>query len=121
MNRREFMASAAALAALGSTRAFAAASTVRGVKIGLITGSLKPWPKTPGKDDADIVVDVPVERNLVVAAVRGKAQQLAAGRLSRNHVVCDSELERMGLVRHGRRKLSTGPKRGKSIQRQASR
>jgi sugar phosphate isomerase/epimerase len=57
MNRREFMASAAALAALGSTRAFAAASTVRGVKIGLITGSLKPWPKTPGKDDADIVIE----------------------------------------------------------------
>jgi sugar phosphate isomerase/epimerase len=57
MNRRDFMASAAALAALGSTSAAAAASTVRGVKIGLITGSLKPLPKMPGKDDADVIIE----------------------------------------------------------------
>ena len=57
MNRREFMASAAALGALGSTEALASGSTVRGVKIGLITGSLKPLPKMPGKDDADVIIE----------------------------------------------------------------
>ncbi|HKU17222.1 MAG TPA: TIM barrel protein [Steroidobacteraceae bacterium] len=57
MNRREFMAGAAALGALGPAGAFASASTIRGVKIGLITGSLKPWPKVAGKDDADIVIE----------------------------------------------------------------
>ena len=57
MNRREFMASAAALGVLGSTRAVASGSTVRGVKIGLITGSLKPLPRMAGKDDADVIIE----------------------------------------------------------------
>ena len=52
MNRRECIASALALAVAGSSEVFAASqSTVRGVKIGLITGSLKPFPKMPGKDE----------------------------------------------------------------------
>ncbi|HET9448698.1 MAG TPA: sugar phosphate isomerase/epimerase family protein [Steroidobacteraceae bacterium] len=57
MKRREFMVSAAALAVMGSTGVFAASSTVRGVKLGLITGSLKPLPKIAGKDAADVIID----------------------------------------------------------------
>lgn len=57
MNRREFMASAAALGVLGSTGVLASGSTVRGVKLGLITGSLKPLPEMPGKDEADVIID----------------------------------------------------------------
>ena len=49
MNRRELMASAVALGV--------ASSTIRGVKIGLITSSLRPLPKIPGKEDADVVID----------------------------------------------------------------
>jgi sugar phosphate isomerase/epimerase len=51
------MLSAAALAILGSANVFASQSTVRGVKIGLITGSLKPLPKIAGKDDADVIIE----------------------------------------------------------------
>jgi sugar phosphate isomerase/epimerase len=56
MNRRGFMASAVALAVAGSTEVLAS-SSVRGVKLGLVTGSLKPLPKIPGKDDADVIID----------------------------------------------------------------
>ena len=57
MNRRELMASAVALGVASSTDAIASSSTIRGVKIGLITSSLRPLPKIPGKDDADVVID----------------------------------------------------------------
>ena len=51
------MTSAVALGVAGSSDAFASSSTIRGVKIGLITSSLRPLPKIPGKDDADVVID----------------------------------------------------------------
>jgi sugar phosphate isomerase/epimerase len=86
MNRRGFMGSAAALAVMGSTELFATSSTVRGVKLGLITGSLKPWPKIPGKDDADVIIDQCVRMGVenvelgsrffgpeVIGIVRGRA------------------------------------------------
>jgi sugar phosphate isomerase/epimerase len=57
MNRREYLAGAVALALAGSPEVFASGSTVRGVKIGLITGSLKPLPKLPGKDDTDVIIE----------------------------------------------------------------
>jgi sugar phosphate isomerase/epimerase len=57
MNRRELMTSAVALGVASSTDAFASNSTIRGVKIGVITSSLRPLPKIPGKDDADVVID----------------------------------------------------------------
>jgi sugar phosphate isomerase/epimerase len=89
MNRRGFMASAAALAVAGSTEVFASDSTVRGVKLGLITGSLKPWPKIPGKDDADVIIDQCLRMGVenvelgsrffgpeVVGIVRGRAPEV---------------------------------------------
>lgn len=57
MNRRDFVAGAAALATLTSTEALAIDSTVRGVKIGLVTSSLNPLPLVPGKDAADVVIE----------------------------------------------------------------
>ena len=57
MNRRGLIAGAVALAVVESSKVFASGSTVRGVKIGLITSSLRPLPKVPGKDDADVVID----------------------------------------------------------------
>jgi hypothetical protein len=51
------MASAVALGVASSTDAIASSSAIRGVKIGLITSSLRPLPKIPGKDDADVVID----------------------------------------------------------------
>jgi sugar phosphate isomerase/epimerase len=57
MNRREFVAGTATLAAAISTKALAIESAVRGVKIGLITGSLNPLPHVPGKTAADVVID----------------------------------------------------------------
>jgi sugar phosphate isomerase/epimerase len=89
MNRRGFMASAAALAVAGSAEVFASDSTVRGVKLGLITGSLKPWPKIPGKDDADVIIDQCLRMGVenvelgsrffgpeVVGIVRGRAPEV---------------------------------------------
>lgn len=89
MNRREFMASAAALGVLGSTQVLASGSTVRGVKIGLITGSLKPLPKVPGKDAADVIIDQCLAMDVanvelgsrffgpeVVGIVRGRAPEV---------------------------------------------
>ena len=57
MNRRELMASAAALGVASPTWAVASSSTIRGVRIGLITSSLRPLPKIAGKEEADVVVD----------------------------------------------------------------
>lgn len=56
-NRRTLLAGASAAAVTGSLGAFAAESTIRGVRIGLITGSLRPVPKVPGKDEADVVIE----------------------------------------------------------------
>jgi hypothetical protein len=57
MNRREVLAGGAALASLAGTPVLAVDSTVRGVRIGLTSGSLNPLPRIPGKDAADIVVE----------------------------------------------------------------
>lgn len=57
MNRRELIASAVALGVARSAGALASNSTVRGVKIGLITSSLRPLPKISGKGEADVVID----------------------------------------------------------------
>ena len=61
-SRREFAAAALsglAISALpGLTRrADAIESTVRGVKVGLITGSLNPLPENTGRDPIDVIID----------------------------------------------------------------
>src|SRR5262245_34561469 len=61
-SRREFgkkALSAVAISAISGSRLFGARidSTVRGVKIGLITGSLNPLPTVPGKDPIDIIIE----------------------------------------------------------------
>src|SRR5436309_16066563 len=61
-SRREFVKgalSALALSAVPSAGVAAARvdSTVRGVKLGLITGSLNPLPAIPGKDPIDIIIE----------------------------------------------------------------
>src|SRR5215467_305690 len=60
-SRREFTKQALSALAWSAIpcRALAAArvdSTVRGVKVGLITGSLNPLPTIPGKDPIDIII-----------------------------------------------------------------
>jgi len=63
MNRRDMLKSLSAMAALGAVRVpelFAAAkvdSTYKGVKLGLITGSLNPLPNVPGKDPIDVIIE----------------------------------------------------------------
>ena len=61
-SRREFLKgslSALALSAIPPAASSAARldSTVRGVKVGLITGSLNPLPTIPGKDPIDIIIE----------------------------------------------------------------
>src|SRR5215510_5668285 len=60
-SRREFgkrAFGAVALSAVTGSSLFGALdSTVRGVKIGLITGSLNPLPTIPGKDPIDIIIE----------------------------------------------------------------
>ncbi len=57
MNRRDLLAGAVALGIAGAGFASTSGSTIRGVKIGLVTNSLRPLPKTPGKDDIDVTID----------------------------------------------------------------
>src|ERR1051326_728140 len=62
ISRREFgkrTLSALALSALPGAGLAAARldSTVRGVKVGIITGSLNPLPTVPGKDPIDIIIE----------------------------------------------------------------
>src|SRR5881275_1381710 len=63
MNRRDMLKSLSAAAAVSAVRIpdlFAAArldSTYKGVKLGLITGSLNPLPNVPGKDPIDVIID----------------------------------------------------------------
>ncbi len=61
-SRREFgktALSALALAGLPASDLWAAPleSTVRGVKLGLITGTLNPLPSVPGKDPIDVIIE----------------------------------------------------------------
>src|SRR5262249_52505824 len=61
-SRREFgkrAVAALAFSAVPTARLLGAGvdSTVRGVKVGLITGSLNPLPNTPGKDPIDIIIE----------------------------------------------------------------
>ena len=62
MNRRDMLKSLSAAAALSAVRIpdlFAAAklnSTYKGVKLGVITGSLNPLPNVPGKDPIDVII-----------------------------------------------------------------
>jgi sugar phosphate isomerase/epimerase len=61
-SRRQFgevVLSGVALSLLpaGARRAAALESTVRGVKLGLITGSLNPLPEVPGRDPIDIIIE----------------------------------------------------------------
>ncbi|MGC4028605.1 MAG: TIM barrel protein [Steroidobacteraceae bacterium] len=62
LSRRQFTSlacSSAALSFLPAASVFAARmnSTVRGVKLGLITGSLNPLPELPGRDPIDVIID----------------------------------------------------------------
>ena len=63
MNRRQMLKGLSAVAALSAVRVpdlFAAAkveSTYRGVKLGLITGTLNPLPQVPGKDPIDVIIE----------------------------------------------------------------
>lgn len=60
-SRREFgklFVSGLSVAALSDhARAAAIDSTVRGVKLGITTGSLNPLPEVPGKDKLDVLID----------------------------------------------------------------
>src|SRR5262249_35573380 len=61
-SRREFgkrAVAALAFSAVPTARLLGAGvdSTVRGVKVGLITGSLNPLPAIPGKDPIDIIIE----------------------------------------------------------------
>ena len=60
-SRREFAKTALSGVALsllpGLARPAAAAATVRGVKIGIITGSLNPLPEANGRDPIDIIIE----------------------------------------------------------------
>ena len=66
-----------------------------------------------GQHDADIIVDVPVGRDLVVAAMRAEGQQLAARGARRDHVIGKPEPKRVRFVRHSGAKLSAAPMSGK--------
>src|SRR5215471_17535657 len=63
MKRREILKGLSAMAALTAVRVpelFAATkvdSTYKGVKLGLITGSLNPLPNVPGKDQIDVIIE----------------------------------------------------------------
>ena len=61
-SRREFNAKALSGLALSAASveglwAAKTESTVRGVKLGLITGTLNPLPSVPGKDSIDVIID----------------------------------------------------------------
>jgi sugar phosphate isomerase/epimerase len=92
-SRREFntMAlSGLALSALSGDRLWGAAkldSTVKGVKLGLITGTLNPLPTVPGKDPIDIIIEQCIEvgaANVELVNVGGEAgpQVVNGGRFS---------------------------------------
>ena len=60
ISRREFGRTAAAGVAwslLGPSVRPANAMTVRGVRIGIITGSLNPLPETPRRDPIDVIIE----------------------------------------------------------------
>src|SRR3954470_5908073 len=62
MNRRDVLkglSAAAAISAVPLPELWAAKvdSTYKGVKLGLITGSLNPLPNVPGKDPIDVIIE----------------------------------------------------------------
>ena len=62
MNRRALLKGLGAMAAVGAVRvpglwAAKVDSTYKGVKLGLITGSLNPLPNAPGKDPIDVIIE----------------------------------------------------------------
>ena len=60
ISRRQFGRTAAAGVAwslLGPSVRPANAMTVRGVRVGIITGSLNPLPETPGRDPIDVIIE----------------------------------------------------------------
>ena len=62
MKRRELLKGLGAIAAVSAVRvpnlwAAKVDSTYKGVKLGLITGSLNPLPNVPGKDPIDVIIE----------------------------------------------------------------
>src|ERR1041384_5628555 len=62
MNRRELLKGLGAVAAVSAVRvpdlwAAKIDSTYKGVKLGLITGSLNPLPNLPGKDPIAVIIE----------------------------------------------------------------
>src|SRR4051794_20836390 len=62
MKRRDVLKGISAMAALGAfpvSDLWAAKvdSTYKGVKLGIITGSLNPLPNVPGKDPIDVIIE----------------------------------------------------------------
>jgi Xylose isomerase-like TIM barrel len=88
ISRREFSKvalSGAALAALPAWAPSAVAMTVRGVKVGIITGSLNPLPENTGRDPIDVIVEQckalgVVDVELVTVFPQGQPQIVSGGR-----------------------------------------
>jgi hypothetical protein len=62
MNRRDLLKSMSAMAAVTAVRVTdvwgaTPGSTYKGVKLGLITGTLNPLPEVPGKDPIDVTIE----------------------------------------------------------------
>lgn len=87
-SRREFGKSALAAIALSVAPSMArpsAATTVRGVKLGLITGSLNPLPDLAGRDPIDVIIEQckalgVVDVELVTVFPQGQPQVVSGGR-----------------------------------------
>jgi sugar phosphate isomerase/epimerase len=88
LTRREFGRTALAGAALAVVPAWArpaAAMTARGVKIGIITGSLNPLPENTGRDPIDVIIEQTkalgvVDVELVTVYPQGAPQVVDGGR-----------------------------------------
>ena len=88
VTRREFGKAALAGAALAVIPAWArpaAAMTARGVKIGIITGSLNPLPENTGRDQIDVIIEQTkalgvVDVELVTVYPQGAPQVVNGGR-----------------------------------------
>jgi sugar phosphate isomerase/epimerase len=73
-SRRDFAKAALSLIALpavAASKVFAIELTVRGVKLGITTGSLNPLPQVPGKDPLDVLIQQLVEMGIANVELSG--------------------------------------------------
>lgn len=88
LSRRDFGRTALAglgWAVAGAAARTASAMTVRGVRLGLITGSLNPLPESPGRDPVDVIIEQcralgVVDVELVTVFPQGTPQVVNGGR-----------------------------------------